>query len=113
MAVGGMTTALVLALLVASIGSQTFYPREASVGMWCAIGLMMRAWVERKRAIAGAGAARKPPKPRVLGPRAASSIPGVFAASARSAGGRASTVVAGDLDARLWRRPEASEALAS
>jgi O-antigen ligase len=48
-AIGGVTSALVLALLVASMGSQTFYPREGSVGMWCAIGLMLRVYVERKR----------------------------------------------------------------
>lgn len=41
-AVGGTCTALVLALLFAAIGSQTFYPREGAVGMWAAIGLMLR-----------------------------------------------------------------------
>ena len=46
---GGVAAALVLALLVASIGSQTFSPREGAVGMWCAIGLMMRVSVERAR----------------------------------------------------------------
>jgi O-antigen ligase len=50
-AIGGVTCALVLALLVASIGSQTFYPREGAVGMWCAIGLMLRVYVERKRVL--------------------------------------------------------------
>lgn len=48
-AIGGVTLSLVLALLVASIGSQSFYPREGSVGMWCAIGLMLRVYVERSR----------------------------------------------------------------
>lgn len=48
-AVGGMTCALVLALLVAAMGSQTFYPREGSVGMWAAIMLMFRVAVERRR----------------------------------------------------------------
>lgn len=48
-AVGGVTLSLVTALLVASIGSQTFYPREGVVGMWCAIGLMLRIFVERSR----------------------------------------------------------------
>jgi O-antigen ligase len=48
-AVGGMTLALVLALLVASMGSQTFYPREGAVGMWAAIGLMLRVSLERRR----------------------------------------------------------------
>jgi O-antigen ligase len=41
-AVGGVASSLILALLVASFGSQTFYPREGSVGMWAAIGLMLR-----------------------------------------------------------------------
>jgi O-antigen ligase len=48
-AAGGCCLALVLALLVASIGSQTFYPREGAVGMWCAIGLMLRVHVQRSR----------------------------------------------------------------
>jgi O-antigen ligase len=42
-AVGGVCLTLVLALLLAAFGSQTFYPREGSVGMWAAIGLMLRA----------------------------------------------------------------------
>ena len=46
-AVGGTTCALVLALLVASMGSQTFYPREGAVPMWAAIALMLRAVVVR------------------------------------------------------------------
>jgi hypothetical protein len=48
-AAGGCCLALVLALLVASMGSQTFYPREGAVGMWCAIGLMLRVYVQRSR----------------------------------------------------------------
>jgi O-antigen ligase len=59
-AAGGVATALVTALLVGAIGSQTFYPREGSVGMWCAIFLMLRVWVERRRAIALAVAAPSP-----------------------------------------------------
>jgi O-antigen ligase len=50
-AAGGMTLALVLALLTAAVGSQTFYPREGSVGMWCAIGLLFRVDRERARAV--------------------------------------------------------------
>lgn len=46
-AVGGMSCALVLALLIAAMGSQTFYPREGAVGMWCAIGLMLRIYKSR------------------------------------------------------------------
>ena len=48
--IGGMTLALVLALLVGAIGSHSFYPQFGSVGMWCAIGLMLRVHVERSRA---------------------------------------------------------------
>ena len=51
-AAGGVALALVLALLFASMGSQTFYPREGSVGMWCAIGLMLRIYIERARVLA-------------------------------------------------------------
>jgi hypothetical protein len=49
-AAGGACLALILALLVASVGSQTFYPREGAVGLWCVIGLMLRVKVERDRA---------------------------------------------------------------
>ncbi len=48
MAIGGMTCALVLALLIAAMGSQTFYPREGAVGMWCAIGMMLRMYKARQ-----------------------------------------------------------------
>lgn len=55
--IGGVTLALVLALFFAGIGSQSFYPREGSVGMWCAIFLMFRVYVERShmRGTAGPG----------------------------------------------------------
>ncbi len=47
--VGGVAASLILALLVASFGSQTFYPREGAVGMWAAIGIMLRVYVLRYR----------------------------------------------------------------
>jgi O-antigen ligase len=50
-AVGAVTLALVLALLAASMGSQSFYPREGSVGTWGAFGLMMRLSVLRPRTL--------------------------------------------------------------
>ncbi len=50
-AVGGVVCALELALLFAAFGSQTFYPREGAVGMWCAFGLTFRLSVERARAV--------------------------------------------------------------
>jgi O-antigen ligase len=45
---GGIAISLITAFLVASIGSQTFYPREGSVGMWCAIALALRFYINRK-----------------------------------------------------------------
>lgn len=49
-AIGGVAFALVSALFFASIGSQTFYPREGAVGMWCAMGLMLRVYQQRQKA---------------------------------------------------------------
>jgi O-antigen ligase len=48
-AIGGVTLSLVTALLFASVGSETFYPREGNAGMWCAIGLMFRVYMERSK----------------------------------------------------------------
>ena len=48
-AIGATVCALVLTLLVGSMGGQTFYPREGSVCMWAAIGVMLRVSVERSR----------------------------------------------------------------
>lgn len=48
-AIGGITLSIVCALLIGSLGSQTFYPREGAVAMWCAMGLMFRVHVERSR----------------------------------------------------------------
>jgi O-antigen ligase len=50
---GGGALALLLAFLVASVGSQTFYPREGAVGMWVAIALMLRIHIERKIIFSG------------------------------------------------------------
>jgi len=52
MAAGGMAAALTLGLLCAAMGSQTHYPVEGTVGMWCAIGLMLRLSVNRTQALA-------------------------------------------------------------
>ena len=46
---GGLCLSLVLAFLIASIGSQNFYPREGAVGMWAAMALMLRVYIERKK----------------------------------------------------------------
>jgi O-antigen ligase len=48
-AAGGIALALLLALLIASFGAQTLYPREGVVGMWAALGVVMRLAVERMR----------------------------------------------------------------
>lgn len=56
--VGGVSSALVLALLLAGTGSQTFYPREGWLAMWCAIGLMLRVYQERERLRAPSAAER-------------------------------------------------------
>ena len=48
-AAGGVALALFLALIFASFGAQTLYPREGVVGMWAAIGIALRLSVERVR----------------------------------------------------------------
>jgi len=49
-AAGGVAAALLLAFLFSAVGSESFYPREGGVGLWCAIGLALRVAVERRRA---------------------------------------------------------------
>jgi O-antigen ligase len=49
--VGGASLSLILALFIAGFGSQTFYPREGSVAMWCIIGLMLRVYILRRQAV--------------------------------------------------------------
>jgi O-antigen ligase len=68
MAAGGVSTALVLALLGASFGSQSFYPVEGTVGMWCAIGIMLRVSVQRSNALAAMRAVRAPAGMRLQRP---------------------------------------------
>ena len=41
-AIGCMAFCLVSALMIGAFGGQTFYPREGTVGMWAAIGLLLR-----------------------------------------------------------------------
>ena len=50
-AIGCASFCLIIALMIGAFGGQTFYPREGSVGMWAAIGLMLRVSVNRQRAI--------------------------------------------------------------
>lgn len=47
-AIGCTAFCLVLALMIGGFGGQTFYPREGAVGMWAAIGLMLRAHVNSR-----------------------------------------------------------------
>ena len=56
-AIGGMATAMIFSLFVSALGSQSFYPEEGWVGMWCAMFLMLRVRVERKRLTASAAPA--------------------------------------------------------
>ena len=49
MSIGCSTVSLVSALLIAAVGSQTFYPREGAVGMWCSMALMLRVYVQRSQ----------------------------------------------------------------
>ncbi|MEM7277128.1 MAG: O-antigen ligase family protein [Pseudomonadota bacterium] len=58
--IGGVCLSLVAALLIGAIGSQTFYPREGSLGMWCAIGLMFRVFVQRKKLLERASLSETP-----------------------------------------------------
>jgi O-antigen ligase len=46
-AAGGVGLALILALMTAALGSQTFYPRQGLVGMWAALALALRVFVEK------------------------------------------------------------------
>ena len=48
-AVGGLTLALILAQLFAGIGSQHFYPSESTLGMWAAMFLSLRIYLDRNR----------------------------------------------------------------
>ncbi|RLJ16419.1 polymerase [bacterium endosymbiont of Escarpia laminata] len=48
-AVGGIAFSLIAAHLIASVGSQSFYPRESAVMMLCAMFLMLRLSVQRKK----------------------------------------------------------------
>ena len=49
-AIGCSAFCLVLALMIGAFGGQTFYPREGAVGMWAAIGLLLRVHVNSLRA---------------------------------------------------------------
>jgi O-antigen ligase len=50
---GGVGLCLLMALLIAGIGAQTFYPREGVVPMWAALAVALRVWVQREKAVDG------------------------------------------------------------
>lgn len=47
--VGGFSLSNLLALLIASVGAQSFYPVESSVGVWCSIGLLLRVYIDKEK----------------------------------------------------------------
>jgi hypothetical protein len=61
------------------MGSQSFYPREGWVSMWCLIFLMLRVWVQRQRVLhapLAVESVRRPAfGPRVLQPAGRSLSP--------------------------------------
>ncbi|MFT7304764.1 MAG: O-antigen ligase [Candidatus Azotimanducaceae bacterium] len=63
---GGICFSLVLTQLIASVGAQTFYPREGVVLMWCAVALMLRAkytWTDSPDSSTPLTVAKKPNHP--------------------------------------------------
>jgi O-antigen ligase len=48
-AVGGLALALTLAQLFAGIGAQHFYPLESTLGVWAAMFLSLRVYVEDRQ----------------------------------------------------------------
>ena len=106
-ATGGVASSLVLALLVASLGSQTFYPREGTVGLWCALGLLFRVSVERSRVVAQARAAARSAADRSAAEREPDSVPRVApirpgTTAARARGDRGTPRAGDTIDSRLW-----------
>jgi hypothetical protein len=49
-AVGGLSLALILAQLFAGIGAQHYFPKEGTFGLWTAMFLALRVYVEESRA---------------------------------------------------------------
>ena len=94
-AAGGAAASLTLAFLVSSVGNHTFYPREETVPMWCAIALMVRVWVERERV----DAAQRLPPPRVRAVPASPPGPAPWIPPRRPASEPDAT------DRRLWASP--------
>jgi O-antigen ligase len=93
MAAGGVAAALVLGLMGASMGSQSFYPIEGTVGMWCAMGIMLRVSVNRAEALATLRAAEATAMVSPAGNRFAS-------------GHRRPVAAAASIDTLLWPQSE-------
>jgi O-antigen ligase len=53
-AVGGLALALTLSQLVAGLGSQHYYPKVSTLGLWAVMFLMHRVYAESKRVQTGA-----------------------------------------------------------
>jgi O-antigen ligase len=101
-AAGGTCLALVVALLVGAFGSQTFYPRPGALGMWAAIGLMLRVAVERQRATRLARATARADVAGTPQPRSAALGATGAAVGPAAAGSRRRRV---SIDSMLWARP--------
>lgn len=43
-AIGGITLALLTSFFTSSVGSQTFYPRQGMIALWCAMALSLRLY---------------------------------------------------------------------
>jgi O-antigen ligase len=56
-AAGGIALALLTGHLVSNMGGQYFYPDNIDLGLWCAIGVMLRLYVVRSRLVAEANGA--------------------------------------------------------
>lgn len=80
--VGAIGLSLILAQLAGSLTGQSLYPSEPTVGMWCAIGLLLRVSVQRSRASSDSGHRKRNRLPvgsthTKLWPGATASAPGI------------------------------------
>lgn len=110
--VGGATFAFVLALLVASFGSQSFYPREGWLGMWCLMFLMFRIRVQSALARRAAEASADAIAGSADGARPAAPTPAVVPLNAKAALQRrlAQSTAAPFDEAAMWSaRPLAAQ----
>lgn len=73
-AVGGLAMSLVLAQLFAGVGSQHFYPVGSTVGMWAAMFLSLRVYVEEKRAQGGGQFQETWPEPAAVAERQVTTV---------------------------------------